>query len=312
MTPSEGAALNSREEPLGAFRGLVALIGAGIIGALIRIFGRVVRESAAGWLSGPIGGDYIGDRPYDEVAARENLEVVRRSSSGGLLPDLGVLDGPGFRAGQLRPEVRHFYEHTAAYRMDVWSDSFFPGKIGLWLLVTTISRKVNQLNFPLHALATAKGIDSEIVLLKDRAGAVRYTGWYRRLKEMGRTIYTGFYMTERVPDGDTPCVKVVFPMPKGNATVILRPSVDQQGHLRLSSEGARFGDAGFYRIRNIGDGRLRVWRVSTLCEEFRVYVDEAGVLRCDHSVRFLGMPVLSLHYRIERTREDPPAVRPGG
>ena len=43
-----------------------------------------------------------------------------------------------------------------------------PGKIGLWLLVTTISRKVNQLNFPLHALATAKGIDSEIVLLRSR------------------------------------------------------------------------------------------------------------------------------------------------
>ena len=27
------------------------------------------------------------------------------------------------------------YEHTAAYRMDVWSDTFFPGNIGLWLLV---------------------------------------------------------------------------------------------------------------------------------------------------------------------------------
>ena len=91
------------------------------------------------------------------------------------------------------------FSHTAAYRMDVWSDTFFPGKIGLWLLVTTISRKVNQLNFPLHALATAKGIDSEIVLLTDHTGTVRYAGWYRRLMEMGRTLYTGFYMTDECP-----------------------------------------------------------------------------------------------------------------
>ena len=158
------------EEPLSALRGLVALIGAAVIRGLMRIFGRVVRESSVTWLSGPIGSDYIGDRPYEEVAAREKLELIRRSSSGGLIPNAGVLDGPGFRIDHLRPEVRHFYEHTAAYRMDVWSDTFFPGKIGLWLLVTTISRKVNQLNFPLHALATAKGIDSEIVLLKDHKG----------------------------------------------------------------------------------------------------------------------------------------------
>ena len=98
-------------------------------------------------------------------------------------------------------------------------------------------------------------------------------------------------------------MKVVFPMPNGNATVILRPSIDGQGHLRLSSKGARFGDTGFYRVQSLGEDRLRVWRVSTLHEDFRVYVDEANVLRCDHSVRFLGMPVLSLHYRIDRVRQ---------
>ena len=281
---------------------MVALAGAAFIHGLIWVFGRVVHESSATWLSGPRGEDYIGDRPYEDVAAREGLELVRRSSTGGLLPNMRALDGPGFHADQLEPDVRHFYEHTSAYRMDVWSDSFFPGKIGLWLLVSTISRKVNQLNFPLRALATAKGIDSEIVLLRDRQGEVRYVGWYRRLLEKGRTIYTGFYMTERVPLRDTPCVKVVFPMPRGNATVILRPSVDERGHLRLSSSGERFGDAGFYRVLEAGNHRLRVWRVSTLREEFRVYLDEERVLRCDHAVSFLGFPVLHLHYRIERLR----------
>ena len=263
----------------------------------------MVREPSATWLAGPAGGDYIGDRPYEELAARENLELVRRVSAGGLVPDFAVLDGPSFPVEQLRPEVRHFYEHTSTYRMDVWSDTFFPGNIGLWLLVTTISRKVDQLNFPLHALAAAKGIDSEIVHLKTRDGAIRYAGWYRRMMDTGRTIYTGFYMTGRVPHCDTPCVKVVFPMPNGNATVILRPSVDRDGTLRLSSRGRTFGDAGFYRVQRLDGDRLLVWRVSTLHEEFRVYVDDERVLRCDHAIRFLGMPILHLHYRIERKRD---------
>ena len=42
-------------------------------------------------------------------------------------------------------------------------------------------------------------------------------------------------------------------------------------------------------------------------ERFRVYVDDAGVLRCDHAIRFLGLPVLALHYKLlEATR---PPVR---
>ena len=291
------------DQPFGIVRGLVAGIGAVFIGCLIRVFGRVVHEPSAPWLSGPSGSDHIGDKPYDEVAARENLEIVRRSASGGLVPDFSVLDGPGCPIAQLRPAVRHFYENTANYRMDVWSDTFFPGNIGLWLLVTTISRKVDQLNFPLRALQAAKGIDSEIVLLKTRDGAVRYAGWYRRLMEMGRTIYTGFYMTARVPHCATPCVKVVFPMPNGNATVILRPSIDSSGHLVLSSKGSRFGDAGFYRVNRVDQDHLRVWRVSTLREEFKVYVDDEDVLRCDHSIGFMGMPILHLHYRIERRRD---------
>jgi hypothetical protein len=70
------------------------------------------------------------------------------------------------------------------------------------------------------------------------------------------------------------------------------------------SEGRRFGDAGFYRLQRIDHARLRVWRIQTLHEEIRVYVDADNVLRCDHSVRFLGLPILHLHYRIERKRED--------
>lgn len=287
------------DSELGPIRGIIAAIGAAFIHLLIRIFGRVVRVEDVPWLVGPMGGDYIGDSPYEECAAREGLVVERNATKGGLIPRFDRLLRDGFDPAAVRPEIRRFYEQTAEYRMDVWAETFFPASIGLWLLVTTISRAVNQLNFPLRMLDTAKGLDSEIVLLRKPDGEARYAGWYRRLLDTGRTIYTGFYMTTKVPVGGDACIKTVFPMPNGNATVILRPFVDADGSFELRSWGQAFGDAGFYRVLTAGEGRLRVWRIRTLKEHFRVYVDAKGIVRCDHRVRFLGLPVLHLHYRIE-------------
>jgi hypothetical protein len=297
-------ATESERETLGPIRSLVAAFGASFIYFLIRLFGRTVKDGDVPWLLGPLGGDYIGDKPYEECAAREGLTLERHARAGGLIPNFDALTSARFDVSRVHPKVRHFYEHTAGYRMDVWAESAFPANIGLWLLVTTISRKVNQLNFPLRVLETAKGMASEIVLLKDSAGHVHYSGWYRKLVESGRVIYTGFYMLGRAPFRDEPAVKVVFPMPQGNATVILRPELTKSGDFELSSDGAAFGDVGFYRVQRRDGERLRVWRVRTLKEHFRVYVDDTGTLRCDHRVNFLGLRVLHLHYRIEGVSPD--------
>jgi hypothetical protein len=285
---------------IGWFRRVVAAIGAWIIYRLIWIFGRSHRHADLDWLMGPLGGPVIGDAAYQEVAAREGLSVERHARRGGLVPDLRQLDGEGFDATAVAPAIRDFYEHTAEFAMDVWSRTYFPASLALALLVTTISRQVNQLNFPLSPLETALGMTSEIIVMRTPAGAVKYTGWFRTLaSDANRALYTGFYMTERVPGEHAPCVKVVFPMPNGNATVVLRPKV-VDGALELDSAGARFGGAGFYRVQARDATRVRVWRIRTLKEHFRVYVDDKGVLRCDHAVRFLGLPVLRLHYKMFR------------
>jgi hypothetical protein len=286
--------------PPGWFARVAAAIGAWIIYRLIWLFGRTHARAQIGWLLGPMGGAVIGDAPYEEVATRDGLSIERRASRGGLVPDCRQLDGEGFDAAQLHPAVRDFYEHTAEFAMDVWSRTYFPASLALALLVTTISRQVNQLNFPLSPLDTALGMSSEIIVMRTRDGRVKYTGWFRRRQDgERRTLYTGFYMTEVVPHEPAPCIKVVFPMPEGNATVILRPHVID-GALELDSGGGRFGGAGFYRVQARDDRRVRVWRVRTLKEHFRVYVDAQGVLRCDHAVRFLGLPVLRLHYKMFR------------
>ena len=285
---------------IGWFRDLVATIGAWVIYGLCQLFGRTRRRCDVPWQDGPVGGALIGDAPYRDVAAAEGLTVERRADDGGLVPDWTSLECDGFDPAQTHPLVREFYEHTTEFAMDVWSRTYFPSNIGLFLLVTTISRQVNQLNFPLSPLETAYGMNSEIIMLRRADGSVRYTGWFRTLGEEARVLYTGFYMVGDTPNEPGPCVKVVFPMPRGNATVLLRPELGEGGSLILESSGRRFGDSGFYRIHVRDAERIRVWHIRSLKERFHVYVDPRGVLRCDHTVRFLGLPVVRLHYKIVR------------
>jgi hypothetical protein len=183
----------------GPIAGLLGSLGCTVIYTLIRVLGRAVDEAQQPWLRGPLGGEHIGDRPYEELAQLEGLSVVRRAREGGLIPDLGALEGEHFHIARLNPAIRRFYENTARYRMDVWAKSSFPANIGLWLMVTTISRKVDQLNFPLDVLDTAKGMDSEIVHLCDEHGRARYAGWYRRMVESGRSIAPASRWSSRCP-----------------------------------------------------------------------------------------------------------------
>jgi len=278
-------------------RDLVGALGARFIYALIRVFGRRRAPADVPWLVGPLGGAYIGDTCYEETARAEGLSLERNARDGGLIPSFDALAGPSFDPRKVHPKIRDFYERTPAHRFDTWATTYFPARLALWALVTTISRKVDQLNFPLDGLDTAHGMTSEIVLLREPAGAIRYTGWFRKLQRTGKVIYTGFYTTATPPLRDGACVKVVFPMPGGNATVLLRPENDEASGLRLASIGHGFGDVGFYRVQGEG-AALRVWYIASLHETFRLYVDDEETVRCEHDVRFLGFRVLTLHYRI--------------
>ena len=285
---------------LETLRNLVAWVGAQIIYFLIWVLGKRTGFEENPWLAGPLGSEYIGERPYDEVAKAEGLELERNARHGGLIPDFDALNCPSFDSTAIHPAIRDFYEQTAQHRIDVWPHTYFPANLALWLLVTTISRKVNQLNFPTNALDLAMGVSSEIALLKRSDGTIQYTGWLRKFSSDQRVLYTGFYMVGATPIKDTPVVKAVFPMPDGNATVILRPKVGDDGAFLLESDGDEFGDTGFYRIQKHQGAPMRIWRVGSLRENFRVFVDEEGIVRCDHQVQYLGLNVLRLHYRIER------------
>jgi hypothetical protein len=100
-------------------------------------------------------------------------------------------------------------------------------------------------------------------------------------------------------------VKVVFPLPNGNAIVIMRPQVHADGSLSVISKGRGFGDAGFYFTVH-GDDRVKARYVRAMREQIHVYTTADGV-RADHVLWFCGVRFLQLHYRLRDRASSGPA-----
>jgi hypothetical protein len=264
----------------------------------VRTTGKLIRDADVPWLGCPLGErGRIGTGIYERIARDENLEI-KVPPGAGLIPDFNALRGPSFNPDAIHPAIRHFYEHAAAYQLEVWTEVALLGRFFLWLLVEFISRRMDQLNFPISSLEVAKGMSSEVVqLIEPASGRIVYTGWLRRLKSSGHVIYAGLYSTVQVPGEPNPCVKVTFPC-DGSANVYLCPVAHLNGSFGLDSSGSAWGRSGFYRIVRSGTGHRRVRYVKTLHELFHVYVDDEGVLRTEHTISFLGLTIIRLHYKM--------------
>lgn len=268
----------------------------------IRLTGRRIAKRDAPWLTCPLGPrGQIGPTFYTTLAAQEQL-TIQPAADAGLVPHFTALRGQGFDPDAIHPAIRDFYEHTACYRMEAWSEAALAMRAGLWFLTTFVSRRMDQLNFPLSSLELAGGMTSDVLPMVNAEGQRIYTGWLRRLASTNRVLYTGLYTIGRPAGYPDPCVKVSFPVPLGSSTVFLRPEAQPDGSLRLISSGSRFGDPGFYRLLEGGPDFWWVRHLRTLREFFHVYVDAQGVLRTEHTVRFLGLTALRLHYRLERVQ----------
>lgn len=264
-----------------------------------RLAGRPVDLGGSeSWLDAPMSrAARVADSWLDAEAARSSGSLDRDDPGAGLLQSMSLLDGPGFDTGRLRPEIRDFYEHTAAWRMEVWtgwSPVFWPAGE---LVARLYGRRVEQLALPMRPLDVARGMDSQITLIRDRQGTQVGAAWMRSLRGSGRHVFSGSYSARALPGADRPSIHVAFPLESGNVQVFLRPSVTGDGGLVLESPAGRFGQDGAYVV--VRDGRDHAARVP-LHETFHVYVDEHGVLRTDHELRLRRAWVARLHYKLER------------
>ena len=292
-----------KPRPTGVFYSSFAFLLEIFIELMVRATGRRIRKSDAPWLHCYLGTPgLIGTGVYQRIAQEEHLQL-RNSPNAGLITDFEVLRGPSFDPDAVHPRIRHFYEHAAEYQMEVWSEVYLVGRFFLWVLVEFLSRRMDQLNFPISSLEVAKGMASEVIqLIEPASGQLLYTGWLRRLKSSGRVIYAGVYSTVRVPEEENPCVKVTFPC-RGSANVYLRPVAHPDSSFGLDSSGSAFGKSGFYRIVASGQDHWRVRNFRSLHELFHVYVDEENILRTDHKISFVGLNILRLHYKMTLARD---------
>lgn len=267
----------------------------------VRLTGRRVSSSEHPWLDAPVGDvDAIGSDFFERHARQEGLSVDEQAATRGLLSDFSRLAGPELDAALVSREIVEFYELTSGYELDVWSEwsgIFRPfGR----LLSMVFSRRLRQLNVPLSALDTSRGMSSRVLYLRDSNDEVRLRAWVRELRATRRTLYAGSYGTVEVPGHTGACVKVCFPLPNGSAVVVMWPESAHDGSLVLHSEGTRFGDPGFYFVAIDGRGRRSARYVRSFRERIHVFVDEAGELRTNHELSLFGLRVLKLHYRMRR------------
>ncbi|WP_027892378.1 hypothetical protein [Calidithermus chliarophilus] len=271
----------------------------------VQLTGKRVDLEREPWLEGPVGKTTgIGPQFFEELAAESGLLVQRQPPNSGLIEDFGRLASAEFSPEKVSPQIIDFYEHTSNYELDAWAEwngLFRPlGRA----LAGLFSRRLQQLNVPLTGLDTSLGVTSEVVrLVEPYTGRVRYTAWVRQLRSNNHVLYAGTYSVCKIPGQEGACVKVVFPLPNGNAVVVMKPKAHDDGSFSITSSGKGFGDAGFYfTVRDRGS-RFWVRYVPTMRETIRVYPSGADV-RADHEFRIWGQVFLRLHYRL-RPRKSP-------
>jgi hypothetical protein len=264
------------------------------------ISGRKMNPSENLWLIGPFGEiNGIGETFIHQLAEKENLTIVKDSNSKGVLDSISDLNLSENELKKLSIKVADFYKSTAAYKLKFsvsWNPVF---KLFGYLVNRLFSQRINQLNIPTQNIQGSEKLTSEIIeLVSNNTNEVKYTIWLRKFQSTGKVIYAGIYTTCMLPSGIT-CVKAIFPLPKGNATVILKPSVGEKNELILDSSGKKFGDAGFYFLLNDSKGNFWSKYVKSFSDKLVVSEEHEG-LKAKQTLTLWNLNVAHFEYDIAK------------
>lgn len=262
--------------------------------------GRKFDPSTHEWLLGPFGEiNSLGQDFIQQLAAKENLTVEINQNNSGLISSIDALGIDSIKLQKLPKEIIDFYERTSHYQLNLsvkWNSYFrFFG----WIVNRLFSNRIDQLNIPTTNSKEVEPMTNEIIQLRDPdSREVRYTIWLRRLVKSNRVIYSGAYQTCCLPSGIV-CIKAVFPLPKGNATVLIKTSISKNNELILDSSGKQFGDAGFYFLLNDSRGNFWAKFVSSFTDQL-IVSQVAGNLRAKQTLKLWNMTVVNFDYDIEK------------
>jgi hypothetical protein len=266
----------------------------------VKLTGKRIDLELYPWLKGPTGKPAgIGSDFFHQLAREQNLSIEH---GGGLIEDFEQLASERCDTEKVSPLVKHFYENTGCYELEAWSEWCGWFKPFGWALATVFSRRLQQLNVPLSNLDTSRGMTSKVIRLVEPGTGRNYcTAWVRELLSNKNVVYAGSYSVCKLPEVAGACIKVVFPLPNGNAIVIMDAESLPDGTFAITSSGQGFGEPGFYFTVCTEDG---VWAryVRAMRETIRVYPSGSSDVRADHILRIWGVIFLRLHYKLTRIR----------
>lgn len=264
------------------------------------LFGKKIILTQDEWLIGPFGNtDGIGQKFIEQLATKENLEIDKNGDKRGLLQSIDQLNLPQQDVAILSKQVIDFYENTGGYEFDlkvIWNPFF---RIFDGLLKVFFSNRIQQLNLPTENTANSETLNSEIICLVDKnTKQLQRTIWLRTFRKSEQVVYSGVYETCTIPSGKT-CIKAIFPLPNGNATVILKPTVGNNGELILESSGEKMGDSGFYFLLKDSKGVLWTKYIRSFRDTL-VVRSENGIIKAEQTLTLGKLRVLTFEYNIKK------------
>ncbi|MDH5397722.1 MAG: hypothetical protein OEX02_06235 [Cyclobacteriaceae bacterium] len=264
------------------------------------LFGKKIIPHQNEWLIGPFGKPKgIGLKFIKQLTLNEHLEIYKNERERGLIRSINQLNLSNQELNCLSENVIDFYESTSSYEFDLkvkWNP-FFKAFGGL--LKILFSNRIEQLNLPMGNNKNSTTLKSEIIHLVDKkTKELKRTIWLRTINNSEKVVYSGVYETCIIPDGQT-CIKAVFPLPNGNATVILKPSVGKSGELILKSSGRKIGDSGFYFLLNDAKGNLWTKYIKSFKDQLVVSSDH-GNITAIQTLTLWNLKVLEFKYNINK------------
>lgn len=264
------------------------------------LFGQKIDKLEHKWLLGPFGElNGIGVKFIMQLANKENLVIDNQKNGKGLIQSINQLNLSEKELEVLSQNVIDFYQNTADYKLKLkvkWNPFF---KIFGLLLRVIFSKRIQQLNVPIRSIENSETLTSEIIHLKDKkTNEVKRTIWLRAFQSTEQVVYSGVYETCVIPSGKT-CIKAIFPLPNGSATVILTPKVGKNGELILESAGNRIGDSGFYFLLKDSKGQLWSKYIKSFKDKLVVRSENENIT-ATQTLTLWNLRVLKFEYEIKK------------
>ncbi|KRG15155.1 hypothetical protein ACA30_08250 [Virgibacillus soli] len=229
------------------------------------------------------GGLVIGEQLLEKVK-----QAGKTPNYYGLVEDMSVYE---LNKQTIPPPIIHFYERTMDYQLSAtikWASWFKPCAA----LYRIGSQLMQQINLPLHQQEVNMtggiwGIQQEL------DGRTAPRAWVRKIED--NIVFVALYSEHRTNEKNY--MNIALPLPWSTMIGIL--DVRQLGtKLQLTSKRAQSqSDAGIYLA-----WKKHLFKLP-LEEEFHIGESKKGKLRAHHKMWFLGLPFLTINYRIMKKNE---------